>query len=127
MTMLGEVGGPLREWLTARGLLLHPLPEGDPDQYIVVPAAGVEALGGTVLLDEVWPNGLHRYWSTHCRHGRHDDCDATTIGGPLGAPRKPAQCKTCEAPCRCRCHAPAGGGSGVRRLSLVADPVGRTA
>lgn len=54
-----------------------------------------------VLVDAVLPDGTHRYYSTHCRHGRHDACDATTLND---GPRQPGQCKTCAAPCRCRHH-----------------------
>lgn len=56
----------------------------------------------------------HRYWSTHCRHDRHGDCSADAMrgqradGSPVGSlvwiERKPAQCKTCAAPCICPCH-----------------------
>lgn len=54
-----------------------------------------------VKVDAVLPDGTHLYWSTHCRHGRHDDCSATVIhrgGGEVS--KRPAQCKTCAAPCR---------------------------
>jgi hypothetical protein len=71
--------------------------------------------------DVVFADGQHRYWSTHCRHDRHDDCSATEITGPgstrrgvlgkriqierpVSMERKPAQCKTCAAPCICHCH-----------------------
>lgn len=60
------------------------------------------------------PDGLtHTYWSTHCRHDRHDDCSATAMVGldivgegfrPRIA-RMPTQCKTCSSPCICPCHA----------------------
>lgn len=53
------------------------------------------------MTDVIHPDGTHDYWSTHCRHGRHEDCAATEAAG---APRRPSQCKTCAAPCRCRCH-----------------------
>lgn len=56
------------------------------------------AAGGTDMVDVVHADGTHEYWSTHCRHGSHDACAATTING---GPRKPAQCKICGAPCRC--------------------------
>lgn len=60
------------------------------------------------------PDGLtHTYWSTHCRHDRHDDCSATTTSGHMpgtwqraAIERQPAQCKTCASPCICPCHAP---------------------
>ncbi len=52
-------------------------------------------------LDVLLPRGRHWYWSTHCRHGEHSACAATTING---GPRLPAQCKQCHAPCRCSCH-----------------------
>jgi hypothetical protein len=72
-------------------------------------------------VDVIWPDGTHRYWSTHCRHDRHEDCSATEITGPatirrgvlskrvhLERPasieRRPAQCKTCASPCICDCH-----------------------
>jgi hypothetical protein len=79
--------------------------------------------GHQVYIDviEVAPDGvLHTYWSTHCRHGNHEACSATLVldveplptSGPLGVTdqvrrsvrRKPAQCKTCAAPCVCSCH-----------------------
>lgn len=44
----------------------------------------------------------HWYWSTHCRHDNHDACAATELAP--GVPRRPAQCKTCAAPCVCHCH-----------------------
>lgn len=53
-------------------------------------------------IDAILPDGTHRYWSTHCRHGNHDDCSATELAP--GVPRRPAQCKVCGAPCQC--HAP---------------------
>lgn len=62
--------------------------------------------------DTVHADGTHTYWSTHCRHDRHDACSASeTIGrmpGGLGhyaaIERAPAQCKTCASPCVCTCH-----------------------
>lgn len=39
--------------------------------------------------DVVMPDGVHRYWSTHCRHGNHDLCKGT--------------CKGCAAMCICGC------------------------
>lgn len=64
--------------------------------------------------DVVYDNGDHMYWSTHCRHGNtsppwdepHKKCAATELAP--GVPRKPAQCKTCAAPCRCECHSDRG-------------------
>lgn len=53
-------------------------------------------------VDVILPNGLHLYWSTHCRHGNHDACRATELAP--GVPRCPAQCKGCAAPCVCLCH-----------------------
>lgn len=64
---------------------------------LVVDAA---ALHGSV--DIVLADGTHHYWSTHCRHGRHDACKSTELAP--GVPRAAAQCKTCAAPCLCRCH-----------------------
>lgn len=63
------------------------------------------------MIDDVWAKAdvvysdgkPHRYWSTHCRHDDHDACKATELAP--GVPRRPAQCKTCAAPCRCECHA----------------------
>lgn len=54
---------------------------------------------GTAKLDVILPDGTHRYWSTHCRHGNHDACSATELAP--GVPRRPAQCKGCGAPCQC--------------------------
>ncbi len=75
--------------------------------YRQVAEGAVEALAGRLLTadakaDVLLSDGTHRYWSTHCRHGDHDACDARTLAP--GVPRRPAQCKTCAAPCRCRCH-----------------------
>jgi hypothetical protein len=65
-----------------------------------------------VLIDvmEIAPDGTHTYWSTHCRHGRHDLCSATEIHGEIAGTgmstalvRNPATCKTCLAPCICPC------------------------
>jgi len=53
--------------------------------------------------DIVYADGTHYYWSTHCRHDNHEACDATELAP--GVPRKPAQCKGCQAPCVCTCHA----------------------
>lgn len=62
-------------------------------------------------VDVVFADGTHRYWSTHCRHDRHDACAATVIEGMdvheemlAYVARKPAQCKTCASPCVCPCH-----------------------
>jgi hypothetical protein len=54
--------------------------------------------------DILFADGVHRYWSTHCRHGHHDRCAATEFAP--GVQRQPSQCKTeeCQAPCRCECH-----------------------
>lgn len=45
--------------------------------------------------------GTHPYLSTGCLHGEHGYCQGKT--GQAGA-KKPARCKFCDAPCRCRCH-----------------------
>jgi hypothetical protein len=66
-------------------------------------------------VDVIWPDGTHRYWSTHCRHDRHGDCSASSMlrdvvsdgrfpTVPVSVTREPAQCKTCQAPCICDCH-----------------------
>lgn len=60
-----------------------------------------------VRADVLLPDGEHRYWSTHCRHDGHDACSSEEHAP--GVPRRPAQCKTCAAPCRCTCHVPADG------------------
>lgn len=54
-------------------------------------------------VDAILPDDTHRYWSTYCRHDRHDACRATELAP--GVPRRPNQCKTCAAPCICPCHA----------------------
>lgn len=76
-------------------------------------------LGVLIYLD-VMCGAKHRYYSTHCRHGRHEDCSANTLSGiqtikaplgdgwltsrtPVSIERTPACCKTCQAPCRCPC------------------------
>lgn len=56
----------------------------------------------TVRMDIVVVDGLHQYWSTHCRHDQHEGCRATELAP--GVPRRPAQCKICAAPCVCECH-----------------------
>lgn len=62
-------------------------------------------------VDVIKADGTHRYWSTHCRHDRHDDCSADELTGldAVGPwqstiKRQPAQCKTCAAPCIGPCH-----------------------
>lgn len=57
------------------------------------------AAGGIDMVDVLHADGTHEYWSTHCRHGRHDACRATELAP--GVPRRPASCKACDAPCRC--------------------------
>lgn len=54
------------------------------------------------MVDVVYPDGSHDYWSTHCRHGRCGDCGKTELAP--GVPRQAARCKTCGAACRCACH-----------------------
>lgn len=73
------------------------------------------------MVDAILPDGTHHYWSTHCRHGNHDACSADAVlgdvtyesgmagsrlnfGKQVAIRRKPAQCKTCAAPCLCPCH-----------------------
>jgi hypothetical protein len=63
--------------------------------------AGTRANVGDKL-DVVMADGQHLYWSTHCRHERHEKCNATELAP--GVPRVPAECKTCSAPCICKCH-----------------------
>lgn len=53
-------------------------------------------------IDIILNDGQHQYWSTHCRHDRHEDCAAVELAP--GVPRSPAQCKTCGTPCVCQCH-----------------------
>lgn len=67
--------------------------------------------------DVISGDGTHEYWSTHCRHDRHDDCTAKWLTGPTvmdgvttSIARRPAQCKTCAAPCICPCHVGVEGG-----------------
>lgn len=63
-------------------------------------------------IDIILPSGRHMYFSTHCRHDLHGNCSATVLvgGNPHGdgdsaVARRPAQCKTCAAPCVCGHHA----------------------
>lgn len=59
----------------------------------------------------------HDYLSTACFHGEHGYCAAPTVNrdgswnhlapsysSERDAPKNPAQCKFCKAPCRCQCH-----------------------
>lgn len=63
---------------------------------------------GNSRLDIINDDGeSHAYWSTHCRHGNCDACAATELAP--GIPRRPAECKTCGAPCLCDCHQPSTG------------------
>lgn len=61
---------------------------------------------GVAKADTILPDGRHLYWSTHCRHAstpeEHAACAA--VEHAPGVPRKPAQCKVCEASCDCECH-----------------------
>lgn len=67
----------------------YPLsPEGAAAGYEMPGAAPAERqfpIGS--LMDAVLPDGVHRYWSTHCRHGNHDLCKGA--------------CKGCGARCLC--------------------------
>lgn len=54
--------------------------------------------------------GTHTYLSTGCLH--HDHAYCQSAAGRAGA-KRPAECKTCAAPCICRCHTAARDG-GVR-------------
>lgn len=45
--------------------------------------------------------GMHDYLSTACLHGEHGYCQGAD--GERG-PKRPAQCKFCDAPCLCACH-----------------------
>lgn len=65
-------------------------------------ARGDDMVAGVHKGDFVYADGSHTYWSTHCRHNNHDACNATSLAP--GVPRRPAQCKTCGAPCICDCH-----------------------
>jgi hypothetical protein len=58
--------------------------------------------------DVIAADGVHTYWSTHCRHDRHADCAARELAP--GVARRPAQCKICAAPCICYCHLEAANG-----------------
>lgn len=66
----------------------------------------LQALGSQgVHLDVILPDGRHVYWSTYCRHATpegHRACRAIELAP--GVARRPAQCKTCAAPCVCPCH-----------------------
>jgi hypothetical protein len=67
-------------------------------------------------IDVILPDGTHRYWSTHCRHAedahdiRHLACSLSRGVDADGKhfARRPAQCKTCAAPCICPCHEKGG-------------------
>lgn len=86
----------------------------------VATAAELERIHG-YRIDAVLPCGCHRYWSTHCRHGFDSQCNASKVFGLeadapswsehlVGIQRRPAQCKSCSAPCVCPCHREADGG-----------------
>jgi hypothetical protein len=49
----------------------------------------------------LWLGFRHYYLSTGCLHGNHGYCAG--LNGAAGS-KRPAVCKFCEAPCRCRCH-----------------------
>lgn len=92
---------------------VHDIPLDNVDAEARVTALALCAAHGqvppTAMWDVLYDNGEHNYWSTHCRHAiaddtpeRHQACRATELAP--GVPRRPAQCKTCGAPCRCPCH-----------------------
>jgi hypothetical protein len=64
---------------------------------------------GMLIYIDVLCGSKHRYYSTHCRHGDHNACSATSVAGVdaeeprilHAIERKPAQCKHCGAPCCC--------------------------
>lgn len=47
--------------------------------------------------------GEHHYLSTGCLHGGQGHTHCAAMVGVNGA-KRPATCKWCLAPCRCRCH-----------------------
>jgi hypothetical protein len=57
--------------------------------------AVLERIGGRV--DVILPNGEHRYRCTGHRHGIAEHCTSDTRLD--GAPKLPAKCKWCPAPC----------------------------
>lgn len=76
------------------------------DQFRAQRNALEEQIKQSGKVDMILPDGTHLYWSTHCRHATdeegHNKCQATEFAP--GVERKPSQCKTCAAPCRCECH-----------------------
>lgn len=80
----------------------------DVSAYVDALARRAEVHGAKI--DALLPDGTHRYWSTHCRHGNHEACSADFIEGESAfvgdvrrvlVKRRPACCKTCGAPCVC--------------------------
>ena len=63
------------------------------------------------VLAVVQDPGRHHYLSTGCLHGDHDHCRCAT--NTTGQPKIPGVCKFCAAPCECRCHRPATGGTPI--------------
>lgn len=49
----------------------------------------------------MWLGLPHWYLSTGCLHQDHAYCAGMT---GLAGVKRPARCKFCDVPCRCRCH-----------------------
>jgi len=95
----------------------HPMPCAPCTAGVLSAAKGSQDSAAAGLVDVLLPDGTHQYWSTHCRHGNHEACSATSMvrdrvaRGPAEAAPRPvevlktaAQCKTCASPCICPCH-----------------------
>lgn len=95
------------------------IPAADALRLLIALCAqfGYATVGAEDKVDTLLPSGRHHYWSTHCRHGNHELCSATSMvrdrvaRGPADAVPRPvevsktaAECKTCAAPCICPCH-----------------------
>lgn len=89
--MTNEQDARLRDELI-RALRAVPMPAGISARipYGVL----ADAVMGMGRIDVVLSTGEHLYDSTHCRHGNPELCADDSNG------RRPAQCKSCAAPCR---------------------------
>lgn len=99
----------VRRWLEGpkcgRQLAAQPAPS--PLQRSAAGTAGA-VLAVCAVAWRLLRHGPHWYLSTSCLHARepgredlHGYCQSNT---GLGGAKRPASCKFCRAPCRCRCH-----------------------
>lgn len=79
----------------------HPILEASTQRGVIHSvSASVDALAENVI-QTLFTNRKHVYFSTSCLHDDHAYCQATT--GSMGL-KQPTECKFCNLKCVCACH-----------------------